>query len=33
MTYRHDWENPRVIGRNKLPGHVPLGAYPDAATW
>lgn len=32
MSHRHDWENPQVIGRNKLPGHVPLGAYPDAAT-
>ena len=28
----NDWENPQVIGRNKLPGHAPLGAYPDAAT-
>jgi beta-galactosidase len=22
-----DWENPAVIGRNKQPAHVPLGAY------
>ena len=26
-----DWENPLVVGINKRPGHVPLGAYPDAA--
>ena len=25
----NDWENPRVIGRNKEPGHVPWGAYAD----
>jgi beta-galactosidase len=31
-TNHHDWENPQVIGRNKLPGHTPLGAYPDAAS-
>ena len=26
-----DWEDPSVVGRNKEMGHVPLGAYPDAA--
>ncbi len=25
-----DWENPLVTGRNKRPGHVPMGAYPNA---
>jgi beta-galactosidase len=25
-----DWENPLIVGRNKRPGHVPLGAYPNA---
>lgn len=25
-----DWENPRVIGRNKEPGHATLTPYPDA---
>ena len=24
-----DWQNPGVVGRNKLPGHVPLLPYPD----
>ncbi|MHB1294475.1 MAG: beta-galactosidase, LacZ type [Anaerolineae bacterium] len=28
---RNDWENPRVFGRNKQPGHVTLIPYPDAA--
>ena len=27
---QNDWENPFVVGRNKRPGHAPLGAYPDA---
>ena len=26
----NDWENPAVIGKNKLPAHVPLGAYTSA---
>jgi len=26
----NDWENPAVTGRNKLPAHVPLGAYTSA---
>jgi beta-galactosidase/beta-glucuronidase len=30
LTKPHDWENPLVVGRHKRPGHVPLGAYPDA---
>jgi hypothetical protein len=30
MTVINDWENPLVVGRNKHPGHVPMGAYPDA---
>ena len=25
----NDWENPRVVGRNKEPGHVPLVPYTD----
>jgi beta-galactosidase len=25
-----DWENPLITGRNKRPGHVPMGAYPNA---
>ncbi|MGD9100574.1 MAG: glycoside hydrolase family 2 TIM barrel-domain containing protein, partial [Anaerolineae bacterium] len=25
----HDWENHRVVGRNKQPGHVPLTPYTD----
>jgi beta-galactosidase len=29
MSLGKDWENPLVTGRNKQPGHVPLGAYPD----
>ena len=24
---QNDWENPLVTGHNKLPGHVPMGAY------
>jgi beta-galactosidase/beta-glucuronidase len=32
MSKQQDWENPAVVGRNKLPGHTPLGAYPDAAS-
>jgi beta-galactosidase len=32
LTKQNDWENPLVVGRNKRPGHVPLGAYPDAKT-
>jgi beta-galactosidase len=31
MTPLRDWENPTVFGKNKRPGHVPMGAYPDAA--
>lgn len=30
MTTINDWENPHVVGINKRPGHVPLGAYIDA---
>ena len=30
ISGRCDWEDPAVYGRNKLPAHVPLGAYPDA---
>lgn len=30
MMPLRDWENPLVTGRNKRPGHVPMGAYPDA---
>ena len=30
MTPLRDWENPLVTGRNKRPGHVPMGAYPNA---
>jgi beta-galactosidase len=30
MTYTQDWENPLITGRNKRPGHVPMGAYPNA---
>jgi beta-galactosidase len=26
----NDWENPLLVGRQKRPAHVPLGAYPDA---
>lgn len=32
MTNPHEWENPLVVGRNNRPGHVPLGAYPDAGS-
>jgi beta-galactosidase len=32
MQGAKDWETPLMTGRNKLPGHVPLGAYPDAET-
>ncbi len=32
MIGRRDWENPYVTGRNKLGGHVPLGAYPDVVS-
>ena len=31
MPKLNDWENPAVYGLNKQPGHVPLGAYVDAA--
>ena len=31
MVGPKDWENPYITGRNKLGGHVPLGAYPDAS--
>jgi len=31
-TQVNDWENPRVVGRNKEPGHVPLTAYADEQT-
>jgi len=27
-----DWQNPKVVERNKEPGHVPLCPYPDADT-
>ena len=30
MPQMNDWENPAVTGRNKLPAHVPLGAYTSA---
>ena len=30
MPNQNDWENPAVVGLNKQPGHVPLGAYLDA---
>jgi beta-galactosidase len=29
-TSANDWENPLVVGRNKEPGHPPLGAYVEA---
>jgi len=32
MSGQHDWENQFITGRNKQPGHVPLGAYSDAET-
>ncbi|MFC1975354.1 glycoside hydrolase family 2 TIM barrel-domain containing protein [Chloroflexota bacterium] len=25
----NDWENPQVVGLNKLPGHAPLVSYPN----
>ena len=28
MSSLRDWENPLVTGKNKRPGHVPMGAYP-----
>ena len=31
MAGAPEWEDPSVVGRNKEMGHVPLGAYPDAA--
>jgi beta-galactosidase len=31
MAQLRDWENPLVVGRNRRPMHVPLGAYEDAA--
>jgi hypothetical protein len=30
MSPLRDWENPLITGRNKRPGHVSLGAYPNA---
>jgi beta-galactosidase/beta-glucuronidase len=27
-----DWENPRIVGRNKEPGHVPLRPSADQRT-
>jgi len=30
MSSINDWENPLITGRNIRPGHVPLGAYPNA---
>ena len=29
MQHLRDWENPLITGRNKRPGHTPLGAYPN----
>lgn len=29
MSPLRDWENPLVTGKNKRPGHVPMGAYPN----
>jgi len=29
MSTLRDWENPLITGRNKRPGHVPLGGYPS----
>ncbi|MCQ2149893.1 MAG: DUF4981 domain-containing protein [Bacteroidales bacterium] len=29
---KDDWEDERIIGRNKLPGHVTMIPYPDAAS-
>jgi len=31
MHADHDWENPRLLGVNKLPAHVPLTGYDDEA--
>lgn len=28
-THANDWENPRVVGINKLPAHTPYLSYPD----
>jgi len=28
----NDWGNPRFIGKNKEPGHVPMICYPDEAS-
>ncbi len=28
----YDWENEKIIGRNKLPGHVTMVPYPDVAS-
>lgn len=28
----NDWENPQIVGINKRPAHVPLGAYVDLPT-
>jgi beta-galactosidase len=30
MSAIRDWENPLMTGKNKRPGHVSLGAYPNA---
>ncbi len=30
MPLLRDWGNPLITGRNKRPGHVPLGAYPNS---
>jgi beta-galactosidase len=32
MTQRKHWEDPSVVARGKRSAHVPLGAYPDAAS-
>ncbi len=29
---QHEWEDPRVAGRNRESSHAPLWAYADAAT-
>ena len=29
---RHDWENPALLHRNRLPAHVTLMPFPDAAS-
>ncbi len=29
---RNEWENPEMIGRNKLPAHSALASYPDERT-